>query len=430
MSASENSGITQLEQEQHQQQQQQQHQQHQQQQQQQQQQLQQQQHQERVSNKRFLDEDSDDDKYEPEPDRPFQDQSKLFSPSSSLGSLAWLNRLVPTMNELASQSEYQKRRYEEGDIFETNWATNQHTRPPFAYSFLIYEAVKACEKDKVTLMEIYVEIAKKYAYYRARNTETGWKNSIRHNLTVHDCFVKVNRDKDKGEQAGKGGFWSIDESLAQEEVDFGTRGSDRQERQKKKRKLAKAKKAEKKAEEMLLNQQHPTNITASSVTTTTTTTTTTAASPKKKEKEKKPKPAPKQKQKQKGKEKQPEIDTFAPTDSMGFLGDSLNVGGDANLLSASMVGDLMKDSYMASPQLGLVQEDYDEEKMLSSLKQELESGSTAELDELLPPANMPPGAGMSGIYNGFAGSMNTSFTRLGGSFTDLAGSISNMFKKW
>ena len=66
-------------------------------------------------------------------------------------------------------------------------------------------------------------MAHRYGYYRQRKDETGWKSSIRHNLTVHDCFVKVMRDKSKGEN-GKGGFWQVDEELAQHEVDFSQRG--------------------------------------------------------------------------------------------------------------------------------------------------------------------------------------------------------------
>ena len=83
-------------------------------------------------------------------------------------------------------------------------------------------------------------MAHRYGYYRQRKDETGWKNSIRHNLTVHDCFVKVMRDKSKGEN-GKGGFWQVDEELAQHEVDFSQRGLVRTgpgHRSKKKRKVA------------------------------------------------------------------------------------------------------------------------------------------------------------------------------------------------
>eukprot|EP00040_Diaphanoeca_grandis_P031344 m.187411 g.187411 ORF g.187411 m.187411 type:complete len:367 (-) comp32305_c0_seq1:567-1667(-) len=333
-------------------------------------------------------------------------QSKLFSPSSSLGSLAWLNRLVPTMNELASQGEPSKRRMvDEGDIYETNWATNQHTRPPFAYSFLIYEAMKALNKDKVTLMEVYVEIANKYAYYRARNTETGWKNSIRHNLTVHDCFVKVNRNKDKGEN-GKGGFWTVDEALAQEEVDFGTRGSERQERQKKKRKLAKAKKADKQAADDHDVVKTPTeNVVA----VTPTPILSTVEVPK------------------------PTLVSGSAEDKRPLIDVSEALGDSKNNFLFGSVGDLMKDTYMAntnersSIEFGV--EDYDEDAMLTNLKHELEKGvPTTDLD--ITTNGLGNTAGLSGMYNGFAGSMNASFTNLAGSFTDIAGSISAMFKKW
>jgi hypothetical protein len=79
-----------------------------------------------------------------------------------------------------------------------------------------------CVVLQVTLGEIYDKIKEKYAYYKQRPKETAWKNSIRHNLTVHDCFVKILRDKSKNE-TGKGGFWTVDEELAKEEVEFDPR---------------------------------------------------------------------------------------------------------------------------------------------------------------------------------------------------------------
>lgn len=94
-------------------------------------------------------------------------------------------------------------------------AANAAARPPYAYSAMIYMAVHAVNKDRVQLGEIYNQIQQSWAYYRARPDETGWKNSIRHNLTVSRCFKKVARAEG---ESGKGGYWTIDEALAKVDV--------------------------------------------------------------------------------------------------------------------------------------------------------------------------------------------------------------------
>jgi hypothetical protein len=60
-------------------------------------------------------------------------------------------------------------------------------------------------KEKVTLGEIYSNIMAEHAYYAARPTETGWKNSIRHNLTMGKGFAKVARAEG---ESGKGVYYA------------------------------------------------------------------------------------------------------------------------------------------------------------------------------------------------------------------------------
>ncbi|XP_026182034.1 forkhead box protein J1-A [Mastacembelus armatus] len=93
---------------------------------------------------------------------------------------------------------------------EVDYKTNAHIKPPYSYATLICMAMQASKKSKITLSCIYKWITDNFCYYR--HADPTWQNSIRHNLSLNKCFIKVPRQKD---EPGKGGFWKIDPQYAE-----------------------------------------------------------------------------------------------------------------------------------------------------------------------------------------------------------------------
>ncbi|XP_031608916.1 forkhead box protein J1-A [Oreochromis aureus] len=93
---------------------------------------------------------------------------------------------------------------------DVDYKTNAHIKPPYSYATLICMAMQASKKSKITLSCIYKWITDNFCYYR--HADPTWQNSIRHNLSLNKCFIKVPRQKD---EPGKGGFWKIDPQYAE-----------------------------------------------------------------------------------------------------------------------------------------------------------------------------------------------------------------------
>lgn len=75
-------------------------------------------------------------------------------------------------------------------------------RPPYSYMAMIQFAINSKQNRRMTLKEIYMWIEDHFPYFR-EVAKPGWKNSIRHNLSLHDMFIR------ETSADGKMSFWTI-----------------------------------------------------------------------------------------------------------------------------------------------------------------------------------------------------------------------------
>jgi forkhead box protein F len=93
-----------------------------------------------------------------------------------------------------------------------------------SYIALIVMAINSTPTKKMTLSEIYSFLQQSFPFFRS--TYMGWKNSVRHNLSLNECFIKLPKAMGKFSKkrifcrkkiffllrigrAGKGHYWTI-----------------------------------------------------------------------------------------------------------------------------------------------------------------------------------------------------------------------------
>ncbi|XP_040023870.2 forkhead box protein H1 [Gasterosteus aculeatus] len=82
----------------------------------------------------------------------------------------------------------------------------RYPKPPYSYLAMIAMVIQRTPEKKLTLSEILKEISTLFPFFKGNYK--GWRDSVRHNLSSYDCFVKVLKDPTKPQ--GKGNFWAVE----------------------------------------------------------------------------------------------------------------------------------------------------------------------------------------------------------------------------
>ncbi|XP_048469195.1 forkhead box protein O3-like [Rhincodon typus] len=76
-----------------------------------------------------------------------------------------------------------------------------------SYADLITKAIESSPEKRLTLSQIYDWMVRHVPYFKDKgdsNSSAGWKNSIRHNLSLHSRFIRV-----QNEGTGKSSWWML-----------------------------------------------------------------------------------------------------------------------------------------------------------------------------------------------------------------------------
>nr|XP_044995611.1 forkhead box protein M1 isoform X2 [Jaculus jaculus] len=134
-----------------------------------------------------------------------------YALENSLTNIQWLGKMssdgLGSCNIKQEMQEKENCHLEQSQVEEPtgappSWRDSVAERPPYSYMAMIQFAINSTERKRMTLKDIYTWIEDHFPYFK-HIAKPGWKNSIRHNLSLHDMFVRETSAN------GKVSFWTI-----------------------------------------------------------------------------------------------------------------------------------------------------------------------------------------------------------------------------
>ncbi|XP_068605225.1 forkhead box protein F2-like [Brachionichthys hirsutus] len=107
--------------------------------------------------------------------------------------------------QLSAQPVMESAQNESAKWKKGNCGLRRPEKPPYSYIALIVMAIQSCPSKRLTLSEIYQFLQAHFPFFRG--SYQGWKNSVRHNLSLNECFIKLPKGLGR---PGKGHYWTID----------------------------------------------------------------------------------------------------------------------------------------------------------------------------------------------------------------------------
>lgn len=120
---------------------------------------------------------------------------------------------VPSPSATATNSSRKKNQKNTNNTTTNNTdKENGYPKPAYSYSCLIALALKNSQTGSMSVSEIYKFMCEHFPYFK--NAPSGWKNSVRHNLSLNKCFEKIEKPTANGNQR-KGCLWAMNPNKVQ-----------------------------------------------------------------------------------------------------------------------------------------------------------------------------------------------------------------------